>query len=44
MNEQWTRERLLLIWTLMGPWALKAHCGNRGLVVGCPVCKKRWNK
>ena len=24
--------------------AIKSHCGGIGLVVGCPVCKKRWNK
>ena len=24
--------------------AIKNHCGGIGLVVGCPVCKKRWNK
>jgi len=22
--------------------AVKKHCGGRGLVVGCPVCGKKW--
>lgn len=22
--------------------AVATHCGGRGLVVGCPVCKRRW--
>lgn len=38
------RERLLAIWKKMGSDALKAHCGGMGLVVGCPICGKRWNK
>lgn len=28
--------------TLGRPGPMKAHCGNRGLAVGCPVCEKKW--
>ena len=44
MTDEEIRKRLLAIWKKMGEAALKAHCGGRGLVVGCPVCKKRWAK
>lgn len=42
MSDEQIRERLLALWTLMGTVSLAAHCGGRGLAVGCPVCRKRW--
>lgn len=44
MSDQAIRERLLAIWKSLGERALKAHCGGKGLVVGCPICGKRWGK
>ena len=44
MTDEDVRKKLLAWWTKLGEAALKAHCGGRGLVVGCPVCKKRWGK
>jgi hypothetical protein len=44
MTDQEIREKLLSIWKKLGPSAMKAHCGGKGLTVGCPVCKKRWAK
>jgi hypothetical protein len=44
VNDEEIRKALRKIWEKLGPAALKAHCGGKGLVVGCPVCKKRWNK
>jgi len=44
VTDEEIRKRLLEIWTKLGPVALRAHCGGRGLAVGCPVCKKRWSK
>ena len=36
------RAAWLAIFTKLGPKALAAHCGGRGMVIGCPVCRKRW--
>jgi hypothetical protein len=44
VTDEEIRARLLALWTKMGEGALKVHCGGRGLVVGCPVCKKKWSK
>lgn len=39
MNDKIVRDALLRLWQQLG---VKACCGGRGLVVGCPVCGKRW--
>ncbi len=42
MTEVQIRAKILAKWRVLGKAALAAHCGGRGLVVGCPVCKRRW--
>ena len=45
LSDEQIRELLLKAWQKQqGKEKPSPCCGGMGLVVGCPVCKKRWGK
>ena len=42
VTDEQVRNRIAAWWASLGSEVEKAHCGGKGLTVGCPTCGKRW--